>query len=276
MSEAREKKLTPRLIFKSYLNWMAFCLSLQQREVMQGPALVKMLGDIREDLYPGDVERQQEMMERHLTFFNTEPNIGAIIPGIVLGMEAEKASGADVPPDLITAIKNALMGPFAGIGDALLPGTLCPLLLSIALGLSQGGSVTGVIFYIVTFLGIMAPLTWFLFSRGATLGAKAAELVLSSQMKDDLIRAMNIIGITVVGAITCSVTNIKIGLVYTSGEMTLNLNNIINGIYPKLVVLLSAFGVYYLVAKKNWSVGKMMLLMLGVAIVGYFTKILAP
>lgn len=166
------------------------------------------------------------------------------------------------------------MGPFAGIGDALLPGTLCPLLLSIALGLSQGGSLTGVIFYVVTFLGIMGPVTWFLFSRGATLGAKAAELVLSSPLKDDIIRALNIIGITVVGAITCQITNIKIGLLYTSGEMTLNLDSIINGIYPKLVVLLSAFGVYYLVAKKNWSVGKMMLLMLGVAIVGYFTKIL--
>ena len=156
----------------------------------------------------------------------------------------------------------------------LLPGTLCPLLLSIALGLSQGGSLTGVIFYVVTFLGIMGPVTWFLFSRGATLGAKAAELVLSSPLKDDIIRALNIIGITVVGAITCQITNIKIGLLYTSGEMTLNLDSIINGIYPKLVVLLSAFGVYYLVAKKNWSVGKMMLLMLGVAIVGYFTKIL--
>lgn len=32
--------------------------------------------------------------------------------------------------------KNALMGPFAGIGDSILMGTYSPILLSIAIGLS--------------------------------------------------------------------------------------------------------------------------------------------
>ena len=85
-----------KLIRKCYINWMCFNLSLYQPETMQAPAMVKMFGDIREDLYPNDPQKQQELMARHLPFFNTEPFIGCLIPGITLGMEAEKARGEDI------------------------------------------------------------------------------------------------------------------------------------------------------------------------------------
>lgn len=277
MSEKRtaESILTKKLIRKSYWNWMIWNLSLYQPETMQAPALVKMFGDIREDLYPGDVEKQKDLMERHLPFFNTEPFLGCIIPGIVLGMEAEKAASGAVEDELIFAIKSALMGPFAGIGDALLPGMLIPTLLAIALGLSANGEITGVLFYVVAFLGIMVPLTWFLFSKGCQLGTTAAESILASDIKDDIIRAINIIGLSVVGAIACSYANITIGLTYTSGELTINVNDIINGIWPKLPVLLAAFGTYYLIAKRNWGTMKVIGLYFVIAVIGYFTGILA-
>ena len=271
-----EKKniLTSKLIRKSYINWMVWNLSLYQPETMQAPALVKLFGDIREDLYPGDVEAQKALMERHLPFFNTEPFLGCIIPGIVLGMEAEKASGAAVDDELIFAIKSALMGPFAGIGDALLPGMLIPTLLAIGLGLSSNGEVTGVFFYIFAFLGIMVPFTWFLFTKGCQLGTTAAESILASDVKDDIIRAINIIGLSVVGAISCSYANINIGLTFTSGELSINLGEVINGIWPKLPVLLAAFGTYYLVAKKNWSSLRVIGLYFVIAVVGYFSGVL--
>jgi len=273
MSE-KKSLLTKQMIRKSYINWMVWNLSLQQPEIMQAPALVKMFGDIREDLYPGDFEAQKALMERHLPFFNTEPFLGCIIPGIALGMEAEKAAGSPVDDELIHAIKSALMGPFAGIGDALLPGMLIPTLLAIGLGLSENGEVTGVFFYIFTFLGIMIPLTWFLFTKGCQLGTVAAESILASDIKDDIIRAINIIGLSVVGAISCSYANINIGLTFTSGEMSINLGDVINGIWPKLPVLLAAFGTYYLVAKKNWTALKVIGLYFVIAVIGYFTGIL--
>lgn len=268
------KKLTKKMILKSYLNWMFFNLSLYQPETMQAPALVKMFGDIREDLYENDLEAQKELMERHLPFFNTEPFLGSIVPGIVLGMEAEKAEGSDVPEDLIVAIKSALMGPFAGIGDALLPGTLIPILLSIGLGLSSNGEITGVLFYILSFLGIMIPLTWFLFNKGCRLGAQAAELILGSDVKDNVIRAINIIGLSVVGAISSAYAKITIGLSYTNNEYSLKLNDVINNIFPNLIVLLAGLGTFYLVSKKNWSATKLIGLYFILAVIGYFTGIL--
>ncbi|WP_282710040.1 PTS system mannose/fructose/sorbose family transporter subunit IID [Lancefieldella sp. Marseille-Q7238] len=269
-------KLSKAAIRRAYMDWMFFNLSVQNFERMEGPAIIKMLADVGDDLYPGDKEAQKEMLERHEVFFNTEPFLGAIVPGIVLGMEKSKAEGNDeVSAEFINAIKTALMGPFAGIGDSLLPGTLIPILLSIALGMCQHGEVIGPLFYIVTFLAIMIPLTWFLFSYGVKAGANAAELVLSGGVKDIVTRAAETVGLIVVGAITALYAKFNIGLVYTSGDLQVNLAAIFNSILPGLPVLLFAFFTYWLMVKKSWSAGKTMLLFLAIAIIGYFTTILA-
>ena len=104
-------KLSKSAIRRAYWDWMFYNLSVQNFERMQGPAIIKMLADVREDPYPGDPEAQQEMLERHEVFFNTEPYLGSIVPGIVLGMEASKAEGNDeISSEFINSIKTALSG----------------------------------------------------------------------------------------------------------------------------------------------------------------------
>ena len=273
MSEEK-KTLSKKTIRKAYLDWMFWNLSVQNFERMEGPAIVKMLADVREELYPGDPEAQKEMLARHSIFFNTEPNLGSIVPGIVLGMEYEMAQGGDVQPEFINSIKTALMGPFAGIGDSLLPGTLCPILLSIALGLCGNGEIIGPLFYIIVFLGIMLPLTWFLFSYGVKAGANAAELVLTGGIKDKVTKAAETVGLIVVGAVTASYTKFNIGLVYTSGDLSIDIALILDSLLPGLSVLIISLIAYVLMVKKKWSVNKMMLLFLVIAVVGYFTTVL--
>lgn len=273
MSEEK-RTLSKKSIRKAYMDWMFWNLSVQNFERMEGPAIVKMLADVREELYPGDPEAQKEMLERHSIFFNTEPFLGSIVPGIVLGMEHEMAQGGDVQPEFINSIKTALMGPFAGIGDSLLPGTLCPILLSIALGLCGNGEIIGPLFYIIVFLGIMIPLTWFLFSYGVKTGANAAELVLSGGIKDKVTKAAETVGLIVVGAVTASYTHVNIGLVYTSGDLSVDIASILNSLLPGLSVLIVSFVAYWLMVKKKWTVNKMMLLFLIIAVVGYVTTIL--
>ena len=56
-------KLSKSAIRRAYWDWMFYNLSVQNFERMQGPAIIKMLADVREDLYPGDPEAQQEMLE---------------------------------------------------------------------------------------------------------------------------------------------------------------------------------------------------------------------
>ena len=269
-----KKTLSKKAIRKAYLDWMFFNLSVQNFERMEGPAIVKMLADVREEIYPNDKEAQKEMLERHTIFFNTEPNLGSIVPGIVLGMEYEMAQGGDVQPEFINSIKTALMGPFAGIGDSLLPGTLCPILLSIALGMCENGEIIGPIFYIISFLAIMLPLTWFLFSYGVKTGANAAELVLSGGIKDKVTKAAETVGLIVIGAVTASYTHVNIGLVYTGGELSIDIAEILDSLMPGLSVLLMSFLAYVLMVKRKWSINKMMAFFLIVAVLGYFTTIL--
>ena len=269
-----KKTLSKKAIRKAYLDWMFFNLSVQNFERMEGPAIVKMLADVREEIYPNDKEAQKEMLERHTIFFNTEPNLGSIVPGIVLGMEYEMAQGGDVQPEFINSIKTALMGPFAGIGDSLLPGTLCPILLSIALGMFENGEIIGPIFYIISFLAIMLPLTWFLFSYGVKTGANAAELVLSGGIKDKVTKAAETVGLIVIGAVTASYTHVNIGLVYTSGDLSIDIAAILDSLMPGLSVLLMSFLAYVLMVKRKWSINKMMAFFLIVAVLGYFTTIL--
>lgn len=271
---AIETKLSKKTISRAYWSWMFFNLSMQNFERMQGPAIVKMLGDVREDLYPGDTEAQKEMLSRHANFFNTEPYLGALVPGVILGMEASKADGADVPDELIDSVKTALMGPFAGIGDSLLPGTLIPILLSIALGLCPNGEIIGPLFYVVVFLAIMLPLTRFLFTYGARTGASAASSLLESGIKDKVTSIAQTVGLVVVGAVTASYTQVNVGLVFTSGDLTIDIASILDTLMPGLPVLLMAFLAYFLMVKKKWSANKMILFFLVVAIVGYFTTIL--
>lgn len=80
----------------------------------------------------------------------------------------------------------------------------------------------------------------------------------------------------VVGAITASYTSVNLGLVYQQGEMQLSLADSISSMMmPKLPVLLMAFLSYYLMVIRKWSVQKMMILLLAVSVLGYFTTVLA-
>ena len=271
----QKRLLSTKQVRKAYWDWMFWNLSVQNMERMQGPAIVKMLGGVKETLYPGDREKQKALLERHEPFFNTEPYVGSIVPGVVLGMEEENARAAgSVPEDMINGVKTALMGPFAGIGDSLYVGTLIPILLSIGLGFSSdSGSAIGPVFYIIANLAIMLTLTWWLFNSGYNMGINATQKVLANGMKDKITKAMTIIGLVVVGAITASYVNVQCGLVFTQGEMSININDTLTKLFPHIVTLALGLMSYFLISRKKLSMGWLFLIFLLIAIVGYFTGI---
>ena len=264
-AEAVQRLLNKKDIFRCYRSWLVWNLSVQNMERMQGPALIRMLGAVKDKLYPNNRAKQQELLARHTPFFNTEPYLGCVVPGIVLGMEEENARNKEgIPDELLMGVKTALMGPMAGIGDSLYVGTLIPILLAVAIGISgNNGSIIGPLFYIITHLGIMFPLTWFLFNRGYSLGLNAASSILEGGLKDKIADAMNIIGLTVVGAITSQFVPIQTTWVIMQGEeVMIDINAAIAGIFPNLITLLLALAIFWLMAKKNVKMGWMYLIML--------------
>lgn len=269
--------LTKKDVKKVWFNWMWLNLSTQNMERMEAPAVVRALWTAKDKLYPNQPERQQDLMSRHMEFFNTEPIWGGCTIGIALAIEEEKAKNPDdVPDELSSSIKTALMGPCAGLFDSLFQSTLIPIILAIGIGISaETGSIIGPLLYIALFWAIVPTVSWFLFYSSYKIGLTGVEQILTTGIKDKVISAANIVGLTVIGAVTASTCKINAGLIFNYGEMTVNVNDILNGIQPKILVLLMAFGTYYLLAKKHVGVNKLMLLMLIISVVGYFTTILA-
>lgn len=269
--------LNKKDVRKVWFNWVWLNLSTQNMERMQAPALVRSFWTAKDKLYPNNAEKQKDLMSRHMEFFNTEPIWGGLTIGIALAIEEEKALHPDeVPDELSTSIKNALMGPCAGLFDSLFQSTLIPIILAIGIGISaETGSIVGPLLYIALFWAIVPTVSWFLFYNSYKLGLNGVQQILTTGIKDKVISAANVVGLTVIGAVTASTCKVQTGLKFSYGEMAIDVNAILTNIQPKLLVLIFAFATYYLLAKKHVSVNKIMLLMLIISIVGYFTTILA-
>ena len=138
-------------------------------EFMVGPALKK--------IYKDDPEGLKEALHRNLEFFNCTAHVTPFIGGITLAMEEMNRANDDFDASSINAVKAALMGPLSGIGDSLIVGTLIPVLLGIALGLSNGGSPVGAIFYIVVWNLLAYFGMKFAYYKGYELGGKAVEFL---------------------------------------------------------------------------------------------------
>lgn len=277
MTTASNGRLSKKDVKKVWFNWMWLNLSTQNMERMQSPALVRALWTAKDKLYPNDPESQKDLMMRHMEFFNTEPIWGGLTIGITLAIEEEKAMHPDdVPDELSSSIKNALMGPCAGLFDSLFQSTLIPIILAIGIGISsESGSIAGPLIYILLFWAIVPTVSWLLFYNSYKLGLNGVQKILTTGIKDRVISAANIVGLTVIGAVTASTCKVATGLKFSYGELVVDVNSILNNIQPKLLVLVMAFVTYWLLAKKRVSVNKIMLIMLVISIIGYFTTILA-
>lgn len=247
------------------------------RERMLGCSMVCMLAKVADQIYPDNVEKQKELCRNHEVFFNTQQGLGAVIYGLVLGMEVERAKSDDVTNELIQSVKQALAGPLAGLGDSLIQALLTPIIISIGIGLSQNtGSILGPLFMIVSYTAINTALSYGLFRVGYTSGIAGAEMLISSDLKDRAVPAFEALGITVIGGVLAGIMNVRTALVAQVGETVVNVQtDVLDVFFPKLLSLVVCFIVYYLVKEKKWSATKIMLWMIPVAIVGNLLGILA-
>ena len=67
----------------------------------------------------------------------------------------------------------------------------------------------------------------------------------------------------------------KIGWQYVSGDMTMNIQNVLDGIMPGLLPLLLTLGAWALMEKKQWKMGRVFILIFVIAFIGRFFGILA-
>lgn len=257
-SKRHEVHLSKHDVSVASWRWAFFNLSSQNYERMQGTPFCHSLSGALEKLYGDDKKGLSEALKRNMIFFNTEPQLGSVIPGITLALEEEKANDPSFDEEIISSTKNALMGPFAGIGDSVLVGTLNPILLSIGIGLSTGGSPVGPIAFLALWCGIVVPLKYFLFVRGYSLGLDAVKLLTNAELKDKITTALTIVGLIVIGGVAATTIKAPITWVYTAGDMKIAIQDILDKIMPNLVPLVVAVVSYLLISKRGWSANKLL------------------
>ena len=273
---AERKKITKKTLAKSFHHWYYGHLTCFSQEHMQTFGYLTSMLPIVEELYKDKAE-QKEAMQTYTAFFNTEPQLGALVVGITAGLEEARANGDAVDGETINGMRAGLMGPIAGIGDSLVVGTLIQVLLGIALGLSKGGNPIGALFYILVWNVLIYSGMRFAYFKGYELGDKAVEFLVGPKGQA-LRKAISVIGGMVIGAVAATWVSVTTSfeLKNADGEAFLKLQEKIDGVYPGLLTAGFITLCWWLMAKKKVSPNLVMLLLVVIALIGVALGIFDP
>jgi PTS system mannose-specific IID component len=179
--------LTRRDLLGAWLHWLFFSHAAYNWERMQGLGFAHSMTPIIRKRYttPADI---RAALQRHLGFFNTQPDVGGLIHGVVIAMEEERAAGAPISDEAINAIKTGLMGPLAGIGDTLQQGIVIPIGLAVAMNLATGGApgtaargnILGPLFFLLVGAAYVWGIGWTAWWQGYRQGRAAITGLLRS------------------------------------------------------------------------------------------------
>jgi D-glucosaminate-specific PTS system IID component len=242
-----EKKLSKKTLFKSYINWSFFHLTSLGFERMEAFGFLHSMMPIIKELYGDDKEEEIKALKRHSVFYNVEPILGTVVPGIVAALEENRANGAAIDDEMINGVKVGLMGPLSGIGDSFFQGLLAPIFLSIGISFSEGGSVLGPLFYIFTMFPFIVFFSYFVYFRGYRLGVNSVDMFLGKNAKR-IQEAFAVLGLIVTGAIGASFVSLSLNITVVE-EVTVQ--GFLDGIFPSFLPLMLLFVTWVLMTKKH-------------------------
>lgn len=264
------KRITKKDLNGAFLRWSTTCQICWNYETMQSGGVVTALGPVLRKIYPDDEMYKQAVLS-HYTFFNTQPFMGNIVLGAVIAME-EQHDTADYQTTRggVASIKTGLMGPLAGVGDAIFFVIPFTIFNAIAAYMGMDGSPLGIAIGI-TFGVALLFLRKYMFNMGYAQGSKFVT-TLSHQLKN-LTNSANILGMMVIGALIGSVITVAVPFTFQQGEVTVALQDTLNMIMPNLVPAALVFFIYWLLGKKGMTSTRVILVVLLISFIGYNLKI---
>ena len=281
-SAASEERAAPGLltqkdVFQAWVRWLCFSHSTYNWERMQGLGFAHSMTPIIKKLYKTK-EDISAALKRHLVFFNTQPDVGGVIHGVVIAMEEERAGGADISDDAINAVKTGLMGPMAGIGDTLQQGILIPIALSIGISIALGGNIaeatTGsmlgpIAFAVLAAAGIWGG-GWFFWWQGYKQGRTAVTNILKSGTLNRVITGAGVLGNFVMGALVVQFVSLSTSVAFMIGGNSFEIQSILDSFMPNLLPLLLVLLIWWLVTKKSVSPTTIMIVIILVGVLGSY------
>ena len=241
-----KKLLTKKDVNNMAWRWNVYCEMSNSFARLQSLAFCAAFIPVLKKLYGHDQEEFSAALSRHLMFFNTEGIWGAVVHGIALAMEEQRAMGAPIPVEAITGIKAGLMGPFAGIGDTIDWSTIKPLMAMLCLPLAESGSFIAPVIYFILVAGILTTEEFFFVNIGYRMGTEAAMTILGGGMVNKFISCASVLGMFMMGGLSASMVNVYTTAQIPTGEGTVMAiqGDILDAVAPGLLTLATVLLVY--------------------------------
>lgn len=272
MKNMRENQvhLTKHDVFMTWLRWHLWAYMCTSTERLQAQGVCGALAPALKKLYGDDKERLSDALTRHMQLFNTQLNWGAIIGGIVLALEEEKANNDEaVPAEMITGIKTGFMGPMAGIGDTMDWLTVQPILISLFIASAQNGNVAAAIIPLILFACYAVPIGYFMFHLGYRSGKTAIADLLQGDRIKKVITGCSILGLFMMGSLSATMVKAKCGLQFVINGKEFIIQDLIDKIAPSLLPLIVVLGIFFYLEKVgNKYLRALLILFVGGIILG--------
>ncbi|UCC77409.1 MAG: PTS system mannose/fructose/sorbose family transporter subunit IID [Anaerolineales bacterium] len=250
-----EKKLTRadlRSAFWRYFFTFQFGWNYERMQsVSYAFALLPILKKTRPD-----PEEFKEAFLTNLNFFNTNPVVGApLIMGAHIALEEAGAS-----LETTEGLKVGLMGPLAGVGDALVWALYNSIVFSIGSVMALEGNIMGpILTFLLVFFPYLAVRYWQFFwayDQGTNLIAQ-----LGSGAIQRITELATLVGLIVVGGFAPSIVRLTTPLkwereVTVRGEtvmQTIALQEQLDKVLPYLLPVGLTLLVYWLLKRKGWT-----------------------
>ena len=231
-----ERKKVSKMFWRN--QFLMFCTSYTKQ---QGITYGWLLAPFLEKIYGKDSDEFYDAMYRHLDFFNTAPAMNGMIGGLVVSMEEEnkamKDQGEEFDETSISAIKTALMGPLAGIGDALYLSVLRVIATGVAIGLSQQGSILGPILFLLIVNVPNMLIRWYTTVIGYKGGGQFINTAMKSGTFQAITKGCTVLGLIMTGAMTAQFVTFKTTFTADFANTTFDLQQVFDSIMQGLLPL---------------------------------------
>lgn len=269
--EADGPEITKKDMRKVY--WRSFfIMSSINYERFQALGYAFMMVPLIKKLYQSTEERASAL-KRHLEMYNSHPWMANPIFGATSVMEEQNAKGNEMKK-AINNIKVGLMGPFAGIGDSLVYGTIRPILASIGAAMALQGSIVGPILFLVLWNVINFGFRYWSLMYGRKTGINILKQMKESNIVQKISEGASVLGLLVLGVLVASWVNITTPLEYTTGEETQSVQEVLDSIMPSMLPLAATLIIIFLL-RRNISPNKILIGIFAVSFLLGGTGILA-
>lgn len=245
-------QINKRSLFTYQLGW--------NYERMQGSGYLYMILPQLRKMYGDGTPELKEMMKLHTQFFNTSPFFHTIITGIDLALEENDGVASK---DAVNGIKTALMGPFAPIGDSIF-GSLVPAIMgTVAATMAKEGTPAGI------FLWVAVAVAYDIFRWKQLEIAYKEGTKLITTMRDKLtalVDAASVMGVFMMGALIATMINFEVTWAPRVGEKVIDVQDLLNTIFPRLVPAIFTGFVFWLLGRKGMTSTKAILIIIVLAV----------